>query len=530
MNLYVVKSNKNSSLSKENIKRGYIYNIGSTEISDKKLINVNDSIELDKIAEETRDNYCDWIADLNDHFIKNKIHQKGISLYFLTNVSSKRTEFLNSFNHICNVIQIKRIISRYKINKIILHTDDYYFYLIVKKNFKEIDLSFLFINKKKSVLSHISINLLKDFLFFFKIFFISLSNIFLKKNYSKKYEKFFLTRFPLHFKESYDIEDKYGPLDSKNENYLVHLLTDNIHQNLNFFEYFKYKKICKIKGYFILDEYLSSKNTLNFLINLFIFYPRWFFAIENRKYIFKNIDVSELLKFELRSSFSQSLRLLLWIEPTKNFFKYNETNSLTYYLHEYPYGRLFSFILRNINNVCSIGMQHGPASWRKLVYFMSKSEVSSKNNNLKYVPIPDRVLAEDEETRKIYSHSNYSNITVMDEIFRIKYLKKIIQKEKINHLIAPGLHDGEFLLKKMSKIMNQFPNDHFILKPHPRGNNEYIKKFSQKNLLISSDHISDLLPNAKKVYVTYSSVGNEAKWLNIELEVMNIPGIVSQNF
>ena len=150
MNLYVVKSNKNSSLSKENIKRGYIYNIGSTEISDKKLINVNDSIELDKIAEETRDNYCDWIADLNDHFIKNKIHQKGISLYFLTNVSSKRTEFLNSFNHICNVIQIKRIISRYKINKIILHTDDYYFYLIVKKNFKEIDLSFLFINKKRA--------------------------------------------------------------------------------------------------------------------------------------------------------------------------------------------------------------------------------------------------------------------------------------------------------------------------------------------------------------------------------------------
>ena len=69
-----------------------------------------------------------------------------------------------------------------------------------------------------------------------------------------------------------------------------------------------------------------------------------------------------------------------------------------------------------------------------------------------------------------------------------------------------------------------------FLKPHPRGNNEYVKKFSQKNLLISSDHISDLLANAKKVYVTYSSVGNEAKWLNIELEVMNIPGIVSQNF
>ena len=113
-------------------------------------------------------------------------------------------------------------------------------------------------------------------------------------------------------------------------------------------------------------------------------------------------------------------------------------------------------------------MQHGPASWRKLVYFMSKSEVSSENNNLKYVPIPDSVLAEDEETRKIYSHSNYSNITVMDEIFRTKYLKKIIQKEKITHLIAPGLHDGEFLLKKMSKIMNQFPNDHFIFKAPPK--------------------------------------------------------------
>ena len=106
-------------------------------------------------------------------------------------------------------------------------------------------------------------------------------------------------------------------------------------------------------------------------------------------------------------------------------------------------------------------MQHGPASWRKLVYFMSKSEVSSKNNNLKYVPIPDRVLAEDEETRKIYSHSNYSNI-VMDEIFRIKYSK--LYKRKNKPLIAPGLQWRVFI-KKMSKIMNQFPSN-FILKPH----------------------------------------------------------------
>ena len=529
MNLYVVNVNKQGLINKVNFTKGYVYNIGSNEIIDQVLINVNDSNELDLIAEETRDSYSDWIAQLNDYFLKKGVYKNGISLFYLTDVSSKRTEYLNSFNYICNVIQIGRVVSKYKIDKIILYTDNYYFYLMIKKNFKNIELVSHIVSKKNNFFLHIFKNLTKDLLFFFKIFFISISNFFKKKNISK-YDNIYLTRFPLHFKESYDIEDKYGPLNSKRENYLVNLLTDNIHQKLSFLKYFKYKKICRVKGYLILDEYLQLKSTLYFLHNLISFYPKWVTAIEDREYHFEEIDMSELLKFELRSSFSKSIRLLLWIEPTKNFFKFNKTHSFIYYLHEYPYGRLFSFVLSDFKNICSIGMQHGPASWRKLVYFMSKREVSAQNNYLKYVPVPDQVLAEDEETKKIYAHANYSNISVMKEIFRTKYLKKIIKTEKEIHLIAPGLHDGKFLVKRMSRTISQYPNITFILKPHPRANNEYAKKLKQKNLLISSEHISKLLANAKKVYVTYSSVGNEAKYLNIDLEVVNIPGVVSQNF
>ena len=68
-------------------------------------------------------------------------------------------------------------------------------------------------------------------------------------------------------------------------------INDNIHQNLNFF-ILNIKKF-KIKGYFILDEYLSSKN-IKFLI-IYLYSIQDGFAIEDRKYIFKNIDVSELL-------------------------------------------------------------------------------------------------------------------------------------------------------------------------------------------------------------------------------------------
>jgi hypothetical protein len=49
------------------------------------------------------------------------------------------------------------------------------------------------------------------------------------------------------------------------------------------------------------------------------------------------------------------------------------------------------------------------------------------------------------------------------------------------------------------------------------------------NLNITNSHIVDLLINAKKVYVTYSSVGLEAAMLGIDVSVIDIPGIISES-
>ena len=120
----------------------------------------------------------------------------------------------------------------------------------------------------------------------------------------------------------------------------------------------------------------------------------------------------------------------------------------------------------------------------------------------------------------------------MDSIYRLDYLKKVNRSNSLQNvsLVAPGLHDGEFLMMTLCPQIEARKNVSYILKVHPRANNSYVAKFRHlANLSVSDETIISELSKVDKVYATYSSVAIEAHCLGIDVKIVEVPGKVNES-
>ena len=69
----------------------YCYQIGVGRLLGDRLININDGKSLDEITLSIRNDYVDWIYSLNSSFVKGGLIKDGISLFFLSDLSNKRS-------------------------------------------------------------------------------------------------------------------------------------------------------------------------------------------------------------------------------------------------------------------------------------------------------------------------------------------------------------------------------------------------------------------------------------------------------
>jgi len=175
-----------------------------------------------------------------------------------------------------------------------------------------------------------------------------------------------------------------------------------------------------------------------------------------------------------------------------------------------------------------VGFQHGPSSPRKLLYYLSRHETDG-TGYLKSCPVPNEVLAEDADSRELYASVGYTNTAVMDRIFRLDYLDKVIlSQNKEFVLVAAGLHDGEILLDALIERIQSNKDQIYLFKPHPRATSKYMMKYAVDNLRVTFQPIEELYPYASQVIVTYSSIGYEAVKLGIPVEVVHINGMINQ--
>ena len=116
-------------------------------------------------------------------------------------------------------------------------------------------------------------------------------------------------------------------------------------------------------------------------------------------------------------------------------------------------------------------------------------------------------------------------------MYRLGYLKGLAAEKNAAYvLIAPGLHDGKAVLDMLGPRMRNETNTTFLFCPHPLANNSYLANgFKSSNVQIPAEETRVLLGKVGKVYVTYSSIGVEARALGIEVEVLDIPGKVNES-
>lgn len=510
------------------------YCMGYGKLNGSRVVNKNNSKRLNDLALESIKEYSDFIFKQNKIFLNNGLQfENKLSLYFLSDLACKRTEQSTTYSNYCNVKLIREFLHNNSVNKIILDGCRKPFIESIVSS--ELKIPCIILNEviEKNSLFLASI---KNLVFFLKVFAAStIRKVFFRKQDLKElkiYDKLFLTRFPLHLDENLH-EEKYAGFVRDNDKFLVNLFTDNFHQKTSIRKYFRSTKfLSSFEKVHILDDYLSP---LDALWSLFysICIIRKFGAIQRQKFILNGIDLTSNIYNEFPLALQRIPRLLMWKNSVKRFVASNHVKSLYYYLHEYGYGRLFTYLFRTYSPTTHlVGFQHGPASKRKMLYMVAEGELSNDGDSIDAFPIPDEVLAEDEFSAEIYRNAGYLNVSVMERIYRLFYLKNANQTNPDPDmvLITPGLHDGEFLLKSIRDLINKDKAKKFILNPHPHADNRYINDFLQhKNLQLTDSSLTFLLSKSSKVIATYSSLAIEARLLGIEVELVEIAGRINES-
>ena len=98
----------------------YLYAIGSGHIVGREYIALNNSQKLNQIAEHVRDEYSEWVYGLNSEFLENGMVREGLSLFFVSDLSCKRTELFDTFNTICNLLLIKESLKGVVVDSLLL--------------------------------------------------------------------------------------------------------------------------------------------------------------------------------------------------------------------------------------------------------------------------------------------------------------------------------------------------------------------------------------------------------------------------
>tara|TARA_Y100000589_G_scaffold332186_1_gene390066 strand:+ start:2893 stop:4533 length:1641 start_codon:yes stop_codon:yes gene_type:complete len=518
------------------------YQIGILDKENNDFTCRNNVKRLNQIVIEQREKYTNWIADLNSLFLKRKLTLNDeISLFYFTDLSNKRTEIFDTFNNICNIKFIEELVDEYNYEYILINGGDQNFFesidSVINKKVKRIG---YYNNNFKSLFllslrNSIIINFIRHLRLLLKYFIyksILYPFLFSNKSISHNVKDIYFTRYPLHFKNNLFNEEKYSFLVDEKDKFLTSILCDGLHQNINCMHAIKSRiEILRTnnKKHIVIDDFIEFKIILKSLFDsLKIFFK--FKGLLKIDYYYGNIKITKSIKSELNLSFQRILALILNYECLHLALRKINSSRYVYYLHEYAFGRMISYTLHKNKRFNTVGFQHGPASMKKILYFISKKEVPINYNYLNSVPIPNMIMAEDKDSKNVYINSGFSNIKILKKIPRLSYLYDLkLDNKRDIILIASGLHDFEFIYGYSLKIIKSCKNENFIFKPHPRSKNNFKKYLLPENAVFSLDHISKLLVRTKLLYASYSSVAMEAKFLNIPVKLINYHGIINES-
>ena len=505
----------------------YAYCIGAGVLRGRRFIKVNDEFRLNRLAEEVRDKYCAWVFSLNSHFTSSSLVIEDLSVFFLSDLSCKRSERFETFDQICNLLLMKEQLAAANLYQARLIGVSRAFVLAFKSIFPRVQIS---VERNPKQSARITRRLSADVFFLLKSIGVVLTNRFVTRRspVTVSPERMFFSFFPQMFDDA-GRDTKYASLASHCGEFAVTIMSDGMHQKVSLQEYVRFLKQAEELGMQVIDRNIKLSDVWSatwWSAKLWL----WYFRKRDLSFAFEQIDVSGFIREELRFSISRIARLSLLVEPLKRFFAEKRPKALYYYPFEYPFGRMLSWACAKASpDTERIGFQMSIVSKRRLEQFMAPGEAATRAPFISHAPIPDKILAESAASAAVYVSAGYQNVELMERVYRYDYLDQIdpVRKEDLC-LIAPGLHDGSVMLEALSEEIRKQQGKSWIIKPHPRANNDYVGLWRDiGNVRISDKAIEELLAEVSEVYVTYSSVGLEAQRLGLKVVVINVPGRIN---
>lgn len=459
--LLLIDLKRNFDLSEKN--KTYInLNQGKIYLNNCKRIKLKNFINLRKTS------FKNLIDEFKKSILNNSENKFFLSEMEIFNLRNDRYKYPD---RILNFFIIKKIISRNKIKKIKIISDNKYTLNIFDNINLEIEKKDL--SNKNLKLGFPNLRIIK---FLFKAFFLVFFIKFLKKTEKKinKKSSFYLSLYPNRY--FYGKEDFFN----KEENICNFLMSDETHLNLTLRKLFYFAKITNQKNILNLEQFIKVTD----ILILFLKYSLkiiTFKKLNNIKFNFQGLNFNKELNDIYISSYINRSKLEIYSKAIPRFLKKNNVSRFNLYMFEYSFGFYLMRCIKNFSNKIKIsGFQHGIFSNNLMWFDLIKSLKHRK------VYIPDNINCLNKFSYKDYK-SKYKKIKVSviksnKKKKNLNFINSIKIKRNSNKiLVLPGLHDVKdlyFYAKNMS-ISNS--NKIYYFKLHPKNkfnfsSNEKIKK------------------------------------------------------
>ncbi len=447
--LLIIDISKNYDFNEKN--KHYVYlNNGNINLYNCKSIKLKNYLSLRK------KNYKVLINEFKKFILNNYDSKFFLSEMEIFNLRNDRYSFPD---RILNFLTIKHIISKKKINKIKIISDN-------KSTLKIFDHLNLRIEKKDLTYDKLKINFynLKIIKFLIKSFFLVFFLKFFSKNKIKTSQdnSYYVSLYP----------NKYlygkGELLYNQENICNFLLSDETHLNFNLRKLLFFAKITHGKNILNLEQFIGISDILSLLMKHFLNMVT-FKKLKEFRVILKGLDFTSELNHFYLSSYVNRSKLEIYSKAIPRFLKKKNVKSINLYLFEYSFGFYLMRSIKEFSNKIKIfGYQHGIFSNNLMWFDLIKS--------LKYKKMytPDRIYSSNKfslrDYRSKYKNTKISLIINKKNKNKFDLIDKIKIRKKSNKiLVLPGLHDIKdlYFYAKNSSILKK--NKIFYFKLHPKN-------------------------------------------------------------
>lgn len=512
---------------------GFVYYLASGRLEKEEALELNHASRLNATAIAIRDDYCSFIFSANEYFKDLGLtYGDRLSLYFLSDLAVKRMEVFETFDAACHITLLKELIAENSIDCVHLMGCAIEFVRAFK--------SCVDIQTSESETVRAEPSRFKGLRTQLRFFWAAFIKVLLLKFFSfpaptKPVKRLFLTRYPRQFGTG-TTDIKFGPLKRDTDCHLLSIITDGLHQKIGISAMFRaMRRLKKLDmNYLVLDKGIGLGDVLSGLF-LALRLERAKSSLKGCDFHFKGVDLGGYMDHEIDLSMLRIPRLLMHVSAVRKVVEKYAPEDFVYYLHEFGYGRLFAFVVKeHFPDIRLIGFQHGPSARTRLLYYLAENEPAHDSRDfLNHLPVPDKVLAEDELSMKVYLEAGYRNVEVVEDVYRLAYLKDIkrdnVQPDTV--LIAFSQHDVDLVVEAMRDEIAATPDKKYLFKFHPKTRPDERQKvmasLGADNAVLAEDDIYRYLAVAGEVVVTYSSVGLEAHVLGIPVRLLAIPNKVS---